>query len=412
MTPSAGSGVTRHFSPGRIEVLGKHTDYAGGNVLVCAVDRGVTATIAPAQAGIVASTTALPGDVDLTPGSSPELPAGHWGRYLQTVVNRLAANFGELSPCRIEVDSNLPLASGMSSSSALVVATAMALAHHNGFDRTELWTSNITTDVQLASYLACIENGKTFGGLTGHGGVGTLGGSEDHTAMLCSRPGQLGQFSFNPPSLVRRVALPADHCLVVLVSGVAAEKTGAALGGYNQASLDASECLRRWNAAGHEHPNLAAALASEPTAADQLAALVADDARLTARLHQFVMESTQIIPAAVDALCRGDLRCFGAQVARSQSLAADGLHNQVPQTEALVRLALAQGAVAASSFGAGFGGSVWALAPVTEADEFARRWLEVYAEEFPDEAARATTLVTRPSGPACDLSEEMEGEGG
>lgn len=408
MSPSADSGEavgpTRFFAPGRIEVLGKHTDYAGGNVLVCAVDRGVTATVAPAEQGIQARSTALPDPVDLTPGSAAELPAGHWGHYLASVVTRLTANFGPLAPCRIEVDSDLPLASGMSSSSALVVATAMALVRHNGFDATELWRSNITTDVQLASYLACVENGKTFGTLAGHGGVGTLGGSEDHTAMLCSQPGQLGQFTFNPPGLVRRVALPEDLSFVVLVSGVAAEKTGAALGGYNQASLNATEVLRRWNAAGHDHPNLAAALASSPEAAGQVRELVADDPTLSARLHQFIVESTEVIPGAVDALAAGDRGEFGRLVALSQSLAADGLHNQVPQTEALVRLAVERGAVASSSFGAGFGGSVWALTPTETAQDFAGGWLADYRAEYPEEASRATTLVTRPSAPAREIT--------
>ncbi|WP_420176410.1 galactokinase family protein [Luteococcus sp. OSA5] len=390
--------TTGHFSPGRIEVLGKHTDYAGGDVLVCAVDRGVTAVVEEAASGIHATSTALPDEVDLTPGTAVELPGGHWGRYLQSVVQRLTANFGPLAPCRIEVDSTLPLASGMSSSSAVVVATAMALARHNGFDQSRAWQQDITDDVRLAGYLACVENGKTFGALAGHGGVGTLGGSEDHTAMLCSEPGKLGRFSFNPPSLVQRVALPDDLRLVVAVSGVAAEKTGAAQQAYNRASLNASAVLERWNAAGHAHPNLAAGVAAG--GAEQVAGLVADDPELSARLDQFVTESTVVIPAAVEALEAGDLEAFGRAVALSQSLAARGLANQVPQTEALVELALRQGALAASSFGAGFGGSVWALLPAGDAEAFAEDWLDVYRRAWPQEGARASTLVTRPCGPA------------
>ena len=390
--------ATAHFAPGRIEVLGKHTDYAGGDVLVCAVDRGVTATVLPADAGMTATSTAVADEVDLA--SDEDLPRGHWGRYVRTVVERLRANFGPLQPCRIEVDSTLPLASGMSSSSALVVATAMALIRHHGFDESPLWRENITDEVQLAGYLACIENGRTYGTLAGRGGVGTLGGSEDHTAMICSRSGELGHFSFNPPGLVRRVAFPDDLAFVVLVSGVAAEKTGAALEGYNRASLRATEVLRRWNDAGHDHLHLGAALASGPGAVDELTALVADDAVLAERLHQFVRESTVIVPQSVDALARGDRDVFAALVAESQSLAAGGLHNQVPQLEALVQLATRLGAVASSSFGAGFGGSVWALVPASGATQFADDWLAEYREQFPQEAASAVTLVTRPSGPA------------
>lgn len=90
--------MTRWFVPGRIEVLGKHTDYAGGSTLVAAVDRGVTISIEPGDSGIAVSTDAAPGELSLAAGHDPKLPAGHWGRYAQAVVDRLAANFGDLAP--------------------------------------------------------------------------------------------------------------------------------------------------------------------------------------------------------------------------------------------------------------------------------------------------------------------------
>ena len=401
------------FAPGRIEVLGKHTDYAGGDVLVCAVDRGVTAHVSPATRGITASTQALPGPVDL--GCDEPLPPGHWGLYPRSVVARLQANFGALAPCRIELASDLPLASGMSSSSAVVVATAMALVRHNGLDQHPLWQQAITGDVALAGYLACIENGMSFGPLAGSGGVGTLGGSEDHTAMVCSRPGELGRFTFSPPALVERVPLPPGHSFVVAVSGVAAEKTGAAQQGYNDASLATTELLRRWNQqAGTPAPSLAQALRQGPDAHQRLAAMVSDQPGLSARLEQFVVESTWCVPQAVEALRGGDLARFGAVVARSQQLAAEGLHNQVWQTTELVRLALGLGAVAASSFGAGFGGSVWALVADARAEAFAIDWLDHYrqscARAVPSCApptGMADTLVLKPSGPAHPVEEEQ-----
>lgn len=55
---------------------------------------------------------------------------------------------------------------------------------------------------------------------------------------------------------------------------------------------------------------------------------------------------------------------------------------------------------AAAGFGAGFGGSVWALVPAVDADAFAALWLERYLAEFPAVADTASTLVTRPGGPA------------
>lgn len=397
--------TVRWFVPGRIEVLGKHTDYAGGRTLVAAVDRGVTITCTPPEepprhAGIIARSTALPGDLRISAGTDPQLPPGHWGRYVQTVVDRLTDNFGPLAPCGITISSDLPLASGMSSSSALVSSLVLALADANGFTGSRRWTRDVTSRTDLAQYLACVENGMSFKDLTGAAGVGTFGGSEDHTAMVLSETGRLGEFRFCPIRLERRVDFPEDLCLVVLVSGVAAEKTGAARDLYNRASLSTREILRRWNTAtGRQDAVLADALAADPGAL-RLHRLIADDGWLTRRLDHFLAESEQIIPAAISALGAGDLAGFGAAVDESQRIADSLLGNQVPETIALARIARQDlSAVASCSFGAGFGGSVWACVPRSDAEEFAAQWLGRYASRFPDPAARATTMVTRP-GPS------------
>lgn len=393
--------MSGYFSPGRIEVFGKHTDYAGGHVLLCAVDRGVTALVKPGSTGIRARSSAAADAVLLTPGVDAGLPAGHWGRYLQVVVDRLEANFGPLRPADLEIDTDLPLASGMSSSSALVVACALALVEFNGIDRTAAWTDNIATPLDVATYLASTEMGGDFRGLAGNAGVGTKGGSEDHTAMLCSGAGQLGLFHFDPPTDMGRVEFPDDLEFVVAVSGVMAEKTGPALALYNRASAGVREVVRRWNrATGRSEANLAAvvdAVAGDP---DRLFDLVRDDPYLTGRLRQFVIESTELVPGAFAALQTGDLAAFGQIAARSFAEAAQGLENQIPQTHALVDSALALGGLAASAFGAGFGGSVWALVPKTDADAFAGDWLASYLRSFPELGNAATTLVTPPSGPA------------
>ncbi len=142
--------------------------------------------------------------------------------------------------------------------------------------------------------------------------------------------------------------------------------------------------------------------------------MVADEPGLAARLEQFVVESAWCVPQAVDALRHGDLARFGEVVARSQSLAGEGLHNQVWHTTELVRLALELGAVAASSFGAGFGGSVWALVPNSDAEAMAADWLQRYRAScertergFDALVGQPHTLVLKPSGPAHPVEEEQ-----
>lgn len=392
--------------PGRIEVFGKHTDYAGGNVLVCAADRGVLATGEPTtQDVVVARSTSFPDPVTLRPGVDAGLPPGHWGRYLQTALDRLTLNFGPLAGARLTISSDLPLASGMSSSSALIVASALVLADLNALGDSDLFASEIGDDrLKLASYLASVENGSTFAQLVGHTGVGTLGGSEDHTGMLCSRPGELGWFGFAPVEQRQRVPWPSDHAFVVATSGVAAEKTGAAQQLYNRASLATREALATWNqATGRADRHLATAIRSSDDAHRRLTGLL-PQGYPRARIEQFVIESETLVPQAAAALGAGDLAGFGAAAAESQWLAETHLSNQVPQTIALAERAVKLGAVASSAFGAGFGGSVWAMVPSADAEAFGQAWLADYATRYPVEAAAATALVTTPSRPAERLS--------
>lgn len=396
--------MTAWFSPGRIEVLGKHTDYAGGQSLLAALDRGVTATISPARTPGVstASTDASPGEVALRPGVLPE---GHWGRYLLTVAARLERNFGPLPPCHIAISSDLPLASGMSSSSALVVASALALADAHGTSTSQRWCEALRTPEDLATYLACIENGSAFGDLEGDDGVGTFGGSEDHTAMLCCRAGHLARYAFAPTRELGQTPVPDDLVFVVAVSGVLAEKTGAARADYNRASQAARTLVERWNAAtGRTDAHLGAAMASAPDAGDRLARLVADEEHLALRLRHFVSESGDMVGRGVDALTRGDLTAFGDVCARSQAQAEAWLGNQIPETRHLARGARRLGAHASSAFGAGYGGSVWALVDRSDANAFATAWLTDYTDAFPDHAQAADTVVGTPSGPARKLA--------
>lgn len=388
--------------PGRVEVFGKHTDYAGGNVLVCAAAQGVTATGSSRDGEeIVARSASFAEPVVLRAGVDAGLPAGHWGRYLQTAIDRMTRNFGPLGGAEITVSSDLPLASGMSSSSALIVASALVLADLNGFRQTPLWASEIGEDrLRMASYLASVENGSTFGALAGHTGVGTLGGSEDHTAMLCGQAQELGWFGFAPVEQIKQVPWPSDQVFVIAVSGVAAEKTGAAMELYNRASLAIREALQLWNqATGRSDRHLATAIRSSEDASTRLLGLL-PDGYLRARVEQFITESETLVPAAAAALEAGDLAGFAAAAAESQLGAETRLGNQVPQTVALVEHAVALGAGAASAFGAGFGGSVWAMVPASDAESFAASWKADYAQTWPEEASRASTLVTTPSASA------------
>ncbi|HET7621107.1 MAG TPA: galactokinase family protein [Gemmatimonadaceae bacterium] len=389
--------AARYWVPGRIEVLGKHTDYAGGRSLLCAVERGFTMVAAPRSDALLRIVDVRPMELaESEIGPEMSAPARHWSTYPFTVARRMARDFPTLGSVRgadIVFSSDLPRAAGVSSSSALVVATFLALADVNDLSSLPEFVDHVGDNEHLAGYLGAVENGWSFGHLAGDTGVGTLGGSEDHTAILCGRPDELVQYTFRPVHFERAVPVPAGHSFAIGVSGVRAEKTGAARERYNRASRSMSVIAEIWRrATGRNEATAAAVIASSPMALDELRAVItsADTSetgltpqQLLARLDHFVVESTELIPAASDALARHDLTAFGDIVDRSQARAERLLENQIDETVELARSARELGAVAASAFGAGFGGSVWALVRSDTADDFLRRWEQRHRKRFP-----------------------------
>ena len=248
--PSAVRGRTLGlFVPGRIEVLGKHTDYAGGRSLLCAIERGMCMLARPRpdrQIRFLALNQGEMVEFELSPDLKP-LP-GHWSNYPMTVARRVARNFaGALCGADIVMLSDLPSAAGLSSSSAMIVGTFMLLSRINELQNRPAYRVAVGSETELASYLGTVENGRGFGTLGGDRGVGTFGGSEDHTAILLCRAGQLSLYSFCPARAEGTVAVPAGYCFVVANSGVVAEKSGGAMEAFNAISRRATLLLEIWN---------------------------------------------------------------------------------------------------------------------------------------------------------------------
>ena len=106
-------------------------------------------------------------------------------------------------------------------------------------------------------------------------------------------------------------------------------------------------------------------------------------AELSARAEQLFVECHEIIPAVAERLSRDDWDHIGELVDRSQRLAEEGLRNQIPETIFLARNARDLGAIASSAFGAGFGGSVWALVYKNDSENFTAEWRQSYLGSFP-----------------------------
>ncbi len=392
------------FVPGRLEVCGKHTDYAGGRSLLAAVEKGFCVVARFRQDAEVNLCDAKSGEqVSFFVSTVPGPEQYRWPRYARTVIRRIAGNFPS---ARLGADiafaSDLPPAAGLSSSSALIIAIFQALSESNSLETSPIYVENIHSREDLAAYLAAIESGQSFGSLTGDEGVGTTGGSEDHTAILCSTPRELAQYSFCPTRKEKAISLPQECVFAIATSGISAEKTGAALERYNRTAASAHAILDLWRrATARTDATLAAAVDSSTRAPARLRGLLSgmDVAGFSAkalldRFNQFYEESETHVPGMADAFTQKDWATLGQLAERSQTAAEKLLGNQVPETVALARMARESGAWAATSFGAGFGGSVWALVPRDSADNFLHKWSDLYRSKFPEAGARAAFFLT------------------
>jgi galactokinase len=377
------------YVPGRLEIVGKHTDYAGGRSLVAAVPRGITINADCAGGRRVVIRDLSSGD-QLEFSTRGDGEGEGWRRYPRTVVQRLAKDFPQADlSVNLSFTSDLPQAAGMSSSSALIIGIAEALIACAKIDELPEWRSIIRTPEDRASYFGCIESGASFGPLAGDAGVGTHGGSEDHAAIVMSRANEMRQFSYAPMHLDRVIAMPSGWIFVIVSSGVAAHKTGSANAAYNRLSAMVRDIVAGFQS---EQPGGPRSLAALVRAGDAQAMRLAPELRT--RLDHFIAEDARV-GAAADAFSRADVAAIG-ELARASQMDADRLlDNQVDETRYLASVAYEIGATAASSFGAGWGGSVWALVRTIDAEPFLDEWLAAYRRRHP--SLRSSGFVSSPA---------------
>ncbi len=407
--------------PGRIEVLGKHVDYAGGRSLLCTAERGIVLVARRRDDRVAVLRDARRREAVTIAFDAPARGPSPWAVYPRTVLRRLVSNFGSaVRGADIGLASNLPSAAGVSSSSALTVGLTLAFTALSDLAELPAWRTTIVDRTALAGYIGALENGTDFGALAGERGVGTMGGAQDQTAILCSEPGRLEMFRWAPVTYERSVPWQSDYAFVIGVSGVTAAKSGAAKDRYNRAARTAHRLVDSWNRHGGAAASTPARTLREAFEAaagggvTRVPSVLVDAARagadheftahdLVARLEQFFEETFVIVPRAADALAAGDVAAFGSLVDRSQGGAERALENQIAETVHLARYARDLGARAASAFGAGFGGSVWAMVPTGDAERFAARWRERYLRTHGQASHRAQFFTTQPTAPALEV---------
>jgi galactokinase len=328
-------------APGRVNLIGEHTDYCGLPVFPMAIERSVRILFRSredARVNLVNLDAAFePREFDIEDVIAP-FDAGDWGNYAKAAGQILRVRHGITCGFDGAVHGDIPAAAGLASSSALVVACVLALVQANALtiEREEL--------MELAA--------------AGERYVGTQSGGMDQAICLGAVGGHASVIEFEPLRLTH-VRVPGDWRFVVASSGVEAKKSGAAQGAYNARVHECQTALRE--IAGHraarDWPTSFAEL-TRRVAIDDILVVAGQvlDERHYARVKHLVTER-QRVSAAAEAMRRGDTKRFGVLMnASHESLRVD-YEVSCAELDALVQTARDCGAAGARLTGAGFGGS-------------------------------------------------------
>jgi len=227
-------------APGRLNLMGRHIDHQGGFVHSMALDCEVVMAVSPRRDDVIRLVNADPvafpfrelviGDwlkalrapdwLGFVDGQAVRThlmsTAGDWSNYvLAPVLHQQYCHRGRrLCGMDVAVTGNVPMASGLSSSSALVVSAMEAITAVNGIQMTP---SEIVPACGQAEWF-----------------VGSRGGAGDHAAIRLGRPGRVARMGFHPFSISRYVRIPEDAAILVAYSGQHAVKSAGARDRFNE----------------------------------------------------------------------------------------------------------------------------------------------------------------------------------
>lgn len=339
MTPRPAQGVW--VAPGRVNIIGEHTDYNDGYALPIALPQVVTCTATVTTDAVVqVSSKQHPGQPTRVPlRELADSPISGWARYPLGVVHEFLRRGHALPGVRLEIDGEVPVGAGLSSSAALECAVALAVR--------DLFELEVSTR-ELIDIGRAAENSY----------VGAATGTLDQSAALL---GTAGHALFLDFATGEHEPVPFDLAAAGLQLLVADTNTPHRLtdGGYGRRRRECEDAARELGV----HSLRAV---TEP---DELRRL--PDPILRRRAHHVVTENARVL-TVVDLLRDGsDPRTIGPLLVGSHTSLRDDFEVSTPQLDAAVQAAIDAGAHGARMTGGGFGGSIIALVDTDRVDAVA-----------------------------------------
>ena len=335
------------FAPGRIEVLGNHTDYNGGLVLAAAIDRGLTVTGTRRDDDLIRLSSDLLGGVELTLHDRTSQSGPTWANYVLGVARELIELGVSIDGFEMKVAGTLPPCSGLASSAALEVVTALFLLKMQERTLQPMEIANLCRRAEQRS-------------------AGVQSGLLDQVTSLCGRANHLIYFDSRTES-IQLIPFPSDLAFIVAQSGKQRELSR---GDYN---------LRREQTAAAAHALGVRALREVSSRALKKRADL--DPVLSKRARHVVGENERV-DQAVQALKTKHANKLGQLMNESHESSRHNFENSTPELDLLVDLARTlPGVLGARLTGAGFGGAVIALCRRSRADEVVRQLYDAYHEK-------------------------------
>jgi galactokinase len=367
----------RHFNqppvhvvraPGRLELLGNHTDYNHGLVMSLAVNRYIQ----------IASTPRSDGKIELISSAFPERevfwanelkknPAAPWADYIKGVLDQLRKRGINFSGFSAAISGDIPIGAGMSSSAALEVATALTVRRLYPFALGETGaTVPPARDVKGELPALAPKEKLYFAKLcqaAENQFVGVQSGLLDQISSLFGKAWHAMSIDF--------LFLTVEHspmigeAIIVCDSGV---KHSLVAGGYN-------ELRQNCDAAAHK-------LGAKSLRSVELKFLEANQSKLTAREYEcarHVASEIARVAAGERALRENDHRQFGQYMFQSHESSRNLLKNSTSELDLLVDLARAhRGCLGARLTGGGFGGATINLVSYHQAESFMEQMRQKY----------------------------------